>query len=161
MNNIPLRAKEKQEVKALGLTLTDLAHRYHKAKTRAAKRNQAILPQYDFYREFIRQLKSMAKKLNTTPKALLPYIDIHSLNGGYITFELMMRQQHRLLHSEAKKAEAQSIKEKGILTCRHCGIEKSLSEFVKSRSTYLGYITTCKECDRKMRAEKKALMEVA
>jgi hypothetical protein len=157
--NKPLTAVERAEIKQMGLTLTELNRRYNLARQRASARQEGILPTYDFYRELVKQLKEAAKKLNTTPKALFPLVDIHSIDG-YKIFKLMLRQEHKLLHSNVAKKKAQAILERGTLTCRHCNTDKSLTEFVKSTKTLCGRITTCKDCDKRLRAEKKAL-EVA
>ena len=157
--NKPFTATERAELKQMGLTLTELNRRYNQARQRAEARNEGILPTYDFYRELINQLKEMAIKLNTTPKALFPLVDIHSVEG-YKVFKLMLRQEHKLLHSTIAKRKAQEILDRGTLTCRHCLIEKPLTEMIKSTKALCGYITTCKACDKKLRAERKALREV-
>ena len=160
MTNIPFTVSEKAELKKMGLSLSELNRRYNLAKKRANTRNEGILPTFDFYREFIRQLKSLAKKLNITEKALFPLVDIHSIKG-YKVFKLMLRQKHKLLHSSIAKNRAQKILDRGTLTCRHCLKEKPLVEMVKSTKALCGYISTCKACDKKLRAERKALREVA
>ena len=158
--NKPFTASERAELKQMGLTLTQLNKRYNLARQRASARSEGILPTYDFYRELIKQLKEMAKKLNTTEKALFYLVDIHSIEG-YKVFKLMLRQEHKLLHSTIAKKKAQEILNRGTLTCRHCKNTKPLTEMIKSTKALCGYITTCKACDKKLRAERKALREVA
>lgn len=158
--NRPFTAKERAELKQMGLTLTQLNKRYNLARQRASARKEGILPTYDFYRELIKQLKEMAEKLNTTPKALVHLVDVHSIEG-YKVFKLMLRQEHKLLHSTIAKKKAQEILHRGTLTCRHCKTEKPLTEMIKSTKTLCNYITTCRACSKKLRAERKALKEVA
>ncbi len=157
-NNKPFSAIEKKMLADLGITLTQLNKKYNLAKQRANARSAEILPLYDFYREYLIQLKSLSKKLNTTPSQLMPLVDVHSEDGTYTSFKLMLRNEHKLLHSEQYKQRAKKILEKGVMTCRHCGKEKALVDFVKSKSTFTGRVTTCKKCDSSMR---KALREVA
>jgi len=158
MINKPFTATERAELKQMRLTLTELNRRYNLARQRASARNEGILPTYDFYRELIQQLKEMAKKLHITPKALFPLVDIHSIEG-YKVFKLMLRQEHKLLHSTIAKKKAQETLARGTLTCRHCKTEKSLTEMIKSTKALCGYITTCKVCSKQLRAERKALRE--
>lgn len=159
IQNEPLSPAEKQELKNLGITMTMLSKRYNSAKKRAAYRGQKILPIYDFYREFIRQLKALAKKLNTPADKLLSMIDIHAVNG-YEKFDLLLRPSHKILHSEQYRKAAEQVLKKGVTACRYCHKEKPLTDFVRDPRTLTGVISTCKECLKTIRAEKKAL-EVA
>lgn len=36
-----------------------------------------------------------------------------------------------------------------MITCKHCGLSKDVSEFVKNKSCKKGYVTTCKKCKYK------------
>ena len=156
-NNKPFNAKEKKELADLGITLTQLNKKYNLAKQRANTRGVEILPLYAFYREYISQLKSLSKKLNTTPSQLMPLVDIHSEDGTYTSFKIMLRNEHKLLHSERYKQRAKAILERGFMTCRHCGEEKPLTSFVKSKSTFTGRVATCKKCDSSTRRAYKSL----
>ncbi|SFV52013.1 hypothetical protein MNB_SV-3-914 [hydrothermal vent metagenome] len=156
-NNKPFSAIEKKELKDTDITFTQLNKKYNLAKQRANTRGVKILPIYTFYREYLSQLKSLSKKLNTTPSQLMPLVDVHSEDGTYLNFRLMLRNEHKLLHSEQYQQRAKTILEKGFMTCRHCGEEKPLVDFVKSISTYTGRVTTCKKCDLAMRKANKNL----
>ena len=156
-NNKPFSAIEKKELADLGITLTQLNKKYNLAKQRANTRGVEILPLYAFYREYLYQLKSLSKKLNTTPSQLMPLVDIHSEDGTYTSFKIMLRNEHKLLHSEQYKQRAKAILEKGFMTCRHCGKEKNLVNFVRSKSTFTGRVTTCKKCDLAIRKANKNL----
>ena len=160
MTNQLFSIHEKKELKDMGITMSQLNKRYNQARQRAEARNEGILPIYDFYREFVTQLKVMAQKLNTIPKDLLPLIDIHSIKG-YQVFKLMLRQHHQMLHAQKWREKAERVLMSGTLQCKHCGTTKSLNEMVRSTKTLCGYITTCKACDKRLRAERKALREVA
>lgn len=159
MNTNPLSALEKSELNSLGINMTELNNRYQRAKYRAINRGQKILPLYAFYREFLQQLKEMATTLAIPEKELFPLVDIHSING-YIKFQLLLRKEHKLLHSKEKQNKAKKILNQGSMICRHCNKDKKLSEFVKSAKTYTGYVRRCKKCDRILRQSKKNI-EVA
>jgi len=156
-NNKPFTAIEKKELKDTEITFTQLNKKYNLAKQRAKTRGVKILPLYAFYREYLSQLLRLSKKLNTTPSQLTPLVDIHSEDGTYLNFRLMLRNEHKLLHSERYKQRAKAILEKGFMTCRHCGIEKPITDFVKSTSTYTGRVTTCRACDLANRKAAKNL----
>ena len=145
---------EKLELKKLGLSLTDLSKRYHQANLRAKRRGEPILPIYSFYREFLKQLKTMSEEMKIPPKELLPLIDIHAING-YIKFKLLLREEHKLLHSQEQKRHAETILNNGTMVCRHCQTKKPLKEFVKSNKTFTGFISTCKECSKQLRKARK------
>ena len=154
-NNKPFSAIEKKKLKDIDITFTQLNKKYNLAKQRANTRGVEILPLYSFYREYLSQLISLSRKLNTTPSQLMPLVDVHSEDGTYTSFKLMLRNEHKLLHSEQYKQRAKAILEKGFMTCRHCGLEKQLFNFVKSKSTFTGRVTTCKKCDSSMRKANK------
>lgn len=154
MDNKPLSLNEKNHLKSLGITQSTLNRKYTNARLRAETRKEGILPIYAFYREYLRQLEEMAKTLNTTPSTLLPLVDTHSIDG-YKEFKLLMRAEHKMLHSEKKHQHAKEVLAKGRMTCRHCGEEKPLTAFVKAPSTFIGYVTTCKVCDKNIRRAKR------
>jgi len=158
--NTPLTVTERAELKTIGITQTQLSKRYHTAKKRADARQDSIMPVYQFYKEFTSQLKAMAKKLNSTPSQLFPLVDVHSVDG-YTTFKLLLRADHKLLHSENYRKRAKEVLARGSQVCRHCGEEKPLTEFLTSKKTLTGIINTCKACDKKRRAELKEKREVA
>ena len=160
MLNQPFTALEKSELSQLEISLTTLSKRYSLAKKRAISREVGILPTYDFYREFIKQLKALSKEKDISPKELLPLVDIHSIKG-YKKFKVMLRSEHKVLHSSLAKIKAEEILNKGFLLCRHCLIEKPLNKMIKSSKTLSGYVSTCRICDKRLRAENKALREVA
>jgi len=155
-NNALFTLQEKLALKDMGLSLTDLSRKYQKARYRALNRGVGIRPIYSFYREYLKQLVELAAKLGTTPKDLLPLIDIHSIEG-YTKFRLILRKEHKLLHSAEAQRKAKAILESGVMTCTHCGKEQKLEHFTKSKKTYSGYIKKCKECDRRIRKEQKEL----
>ncbi len=159
MNDKPYAPAEKHELKTLGITMTQLSKRYALAVRRAEHRNQPILPRYAFYREFVRQLKQASKRLNTPADKLFPMLDVHA-NPDYQSFQLLLRPSHKILHSELYRKQAEQILSKGTAVCRHCGTEKPLTEFPRDPRTLTGIVKTCKECVKKLRAEKKSL-EVA
>ena len=159
MNDKPYTPAERLELKKLGITMTQLSQRYGLAYGRAKRRNQPILPRYAFYREFVRQLKQAVTKLNTTADKLFPLLDVHA-DPDYTNFKLLLRPSHKILHSEQYRKQAEQILSKGTAICRHCGIEKPLTDFPRDPRTLTGIVKTCRECVKALRAEKAAL-EVA
>jgi len=157
MNNQPFSAREKKELADTNITMTQLSKRYHLCKARARTRNVPILPIYGFYRQYVEQLKSLADQLGTTPSELLPLVDVHSLNGNYIEFKILLRNEHKKWHSKQYQLKAEEALKTNKLTCRHCAKEKALSDFVKSTSTLSGYVATCKKCSNELRRAKKNL----
>ena len=160
MNDTPLTPSEKLELKKMNITLTQINNRYTQAKRRSERRNQEILPRYAFYREFTRQLKEASIKLNTPADKLYPLLDVHAVNDGYKEFQLLLRPNHKILHSKLYRDNAEKILAKGTATCRHCQRELPLTEFPRDKRTLTGIIRTCKDCQKKIKAEKAAL-EVA
>jgi len=159
MIDTPYTPAERLELSNLNITMTQLNKRYTGAQRRAEHRKQSILPRYAFYREFMRQLKQAATKLNTTPAELFPFVDVHA-SPDYEHFEVLLRPSHKILHSELYRKQAEKILAAGKATCRHCGETKPLTEFPKDPRTLTGIVKTCKDCQKALRTEKKAL-EVA
>lgn len=159
MNDRPFTPTERLELKELGITMTQLSKRYALAVRRAEHRKQPILPRYTFYREFVRQLKQAAKKLNTPADKLFPLLDVHA-DPDYTNFKLLLRPSHKILHSELYRKQAAQTLSNGTAVCRHCGIEKPLTDFPRDPRTLTGIVKTCKECKKALREEKQAL-EVA
>ena len=156
----PLTPTERKELKDLNISMTQLNQRYSAAKKRARYRKQEILPRYSFYRNFITQLKQAATKLNSTPAELFPLIDVHA-DPDYMNFKLLLRPNHKIVHSEQYHKAAKEILSKQRAVCNHCGEERPLTDFIRDRRTLTGYILTCKKCFKAMREERKTLEEVA
>lgn len=147
---------EKQEIYALGITITDLNKRLEIVKKRARTRNAPIPDRIAFYREFIKQLVTMGEKLSVTPKELMSLVQIHSDNHfDYENFTLMPDKTHRDVHLAFKAREAMEIRKKDSVTCNHCLEEKSLTEFPPTKYTLLGIVKTCRACTN-LRAKQRS-----
>jgi len=159
-SNEYLSPTEKAIICDNNLTLSLLSSRYTQARHRALTRQGEIMPRNQFYRVLMNLILEKSVVYSLTPLDTLQSCDIHSINfQSYLMFDLLLKAEHKKLHTLHRLRKAQLILENDEQHCRHCKELKPLSEFYPDKRKLIKVEGTCKKCRLLALKKKRAFDE--